>query len=292
MLVINFNKHYYPKRYADYLYKKSFGYGINWRNPRNLNEWINFFSFKTDTHEWSRLTDKLAVREYVSNKGLKSILLPLYGVWESVDDIDFNLLPNSFAIKTNHACGNSFLVLDKTTAEIDVIKEKLRESLSSSYGRESAEPHYFRIKPKVFAEQLLPPPTNTDYKIWCFYGHPECIMTMANRESGSGKFSLSVYDLDWQKHPEWVSPHYRNSVDVPKPEKLNEMIEYARILSEGFPEVRVDFYHTHYGIYFGELTFTAAAGRMISLSEEYLIHCGEIINYYLHSGFEKDNVTL
>ena len=292
LLVVSYNKFFHPKRYADYLYKKTFGYGINWHNPRNLNEWINYFSFKTDTHEWSRLTDKLAVREYVSNKGLESILIPLYGIWENVDNIDFDLLPDSFAIKTNHACGNTFLVLDKATAEINLIKEKLRESLSSSYGRESAEPHYFRIKPKVFAEQLLPPPTNIDYKIWCFYGHPECIMTMSNRESGSGKFRLSVYELDWQKHPEWISPQYRNSVDVPKPEKLNEMIEYARILSEGFPEVRVDFYHTHSGIFFGELTFTAAAGRMVSLSEEYLTHCGEIIKYYLHSGMEKDNVTL
>ena len=252
LLVVSYNKFFHPKRYADYLYKKTFGYGINWHNPRNLNEWINYFSFKTDTHEWSRLTDKLAVREYVSNKGLESILIPLYGIWENVDNIDFDLLPDSFAIKTNHACGNTFLVLDKATAEINLIKEKLRESLSSSYGRESAEPHYFRIKPKVFAEQLLPPPTNIDYKIWCFYGHPECIMTMSNRERGSGKFRLS----------------------------------------EGFPEVRVDFYHTHSGIFFGELTFTAAAGRMVSLSEEYLTHCGEIIKYYLHSGMEKDNVTL
>ncbi len=291
-LVITYNKFVHPRRYADYLYKKKFGYGINWRNPRNLNEWINFFSFKTDTHEWSRLTDKLAVREYVSKKGLETILIPLYGVWEDVDDIDFTLLPNSFVIKTNHACGNSFLVLDKATAQVSLIKEKLRDSLSSSYGRETAEPHYFRIKPKIFAEQLLPPPSNTDYKIWCFFGRPECIMTMTNREINSGKFSLSVYDLDWKEHPEWISPNYRSGIEVPKPEKLDEMIEYARILSEGFPEVRVDFYHTHFGVFLGEMTFTAAAGRMTSFTEEYLTHCGEIINYYLHSGIEKDNRSL
>lgn len=287
-LVLNYNKFFHPKRYADYLYRNMFGYGINWRHPRDLNEWINYFQFKTDTHEWSRLSDKIAVREYVSKKGLGFLLIPLIGVWEDVDEIDFATMPNSFVIKTNHACGDTILVLDKARAQIDLIREKLRDSLSLSYGRESAEPHYFRIKPKVFAEQLLPPPTNSDYKVWCFFGRPECIMTITTRDIESGSYCISVYDLAWQKHPEWITPHYQNSVDVPKPEKLDEMIEYARILSEGFPEVRVDFYHTDAGVFFGELTFTSAAGRMTYFTEDYLIHCGEIINHHLHSG-EKDH---
>ena len=231
----------------------------------------------TDTHEWSRLSDKIAVRDYVISKGLGAILIPLYGVWDNADDIDFNSLPNSFAIKTNHSSGSTIIVLDKASENLELLRQRLKLSMAERFGYESAEPHYLRITPRIMAEQLLPPPTNVDYKIWCINGKPQCIMTFSNRNLESGSFVLNVYDLNWQKHSEWVSSRYQKSDDVPKPKMLSEMIEYARVLSEGFPEVRVDFYHTNQGVFFGEMTFTAACGRMTSLSKEYLTYLGSLV---------------
>ena len=179
-LTSNLYKRFSPREYADILYEKQFGYKIDWQNPRDLNEWINYLSFCTDTHEWSRLSDKIAVRDYVSDKGLGTILIPLYGVWDKAEDIDFNLLPNSFAIKTNHASGNTIVIEDKASANLDAIRHQLKNDLSIRFGIESAEPHYLRIKPKILAEQLLPPPTNIDYKVWCFNGVPYCIMTISD----------------------------------------------------------------------------------------------------------------
>lgn len=265
---------YYPKRYADLLYFKTFGHYINWKEPRDLNEWINYLAFNTDTHDWSRLSDKLAARDYVSSRGLDSILIPIYGVWDNANDIDFNLLPNSFVLKTNHACGDTIMVTDKSSIDTESIRQHIRNSLSLRFGVETAEPHYLRIAPKIFAEQLVPPPLNIDYKVWCFHGIPECIMTISNRDIESGHYCMNVYDLDWNKHPEWVTTHYQNSIEIPKPKRLNEMIDYARILSKGFPQVRVDFYHTNKGIFFGELTFTSACGRMTYFTEECLISFG------------------
>ena len=281
-LMLDFSKYHNPKRYADYLYKERFGYGINWEHPRDLNEWINYLAFKTDTREWSRLADKYSVREFVLSKGLGHILIPLYGVWDNADAIDFGRLPKSFAIKTNCGWGDTILIHDKDSEDLDAVRNRLRSSLSSRFGIESAEPHYLRIKPLIIAERLLPPPTNIDYKVWCFHGTPDCIMTMSNRDIDSVTYDRCVYDLKWQRHAEWLAPKCRNGVDVPKPVRLDEMIEYARILSEGFPQVRVDFYHTDAGIFLGEMTFTASCGRMISFSKEKLALMGQRVQ----EGFE------
>ena len=276
-LKLAFIKYHNPKRYADYLFKEQFGIGIEWSHPRDLNEWINYLAFKTDTREWSRLADKYSVREYVLSKGLGHILIPLYGVWDDVNAIDFNRLPKSFAIKTNCGSGDTILIRDKGSEDLDGIRNRLSSSLSARFGIETAEPHYLRIKPLILAEKLLPPPTNIDYKIWCLHGTPNCIMTMSGRDIDGHTYDCNVYDLEWKRHEEWLSQAFRNHVDVPKPDRLEEMIEYARILSQGFPQVRVDFYHTDEGVYLGEMTFTASCGRMCSFSKEHLVLMGNIV---------------
>ena len=40
-----------------------------------------------------------------------------------------------------------------------------------------------------------------------------------------------------------------------KPEKFEEMKCLAEKLSEGIPHVRIDFYQTPQGVFFGEMTF-------------------------------------
>jgi len=280
--LLNFYKYCMPKRYADVLFKRAFGYGINWEQPRDLNEWINYLAFKTNTSEWSRLADKYIVRDYVVSKGLSMLLIPLYGVWDNADHIDFNTLPDSFVIKTNHGCGNSILVEQKDLTNLELVREKMKGFLSVPYGRESAEPHYLRIKPLIMAEQLIPPPFNRDYKVWCFHGQPDCIMTISNRTIEDNTYDLNVYDLGWQKHNEWLVESYRNEVDEPKPECLEKMLQYSRVLSEGFPQVRIDFYSAFGKVFFGEMTFTSYAGRMDYFTKERLVAMGNKIKMGFH----------
>ena len=94
---------FHPIGYADVLFRQAFGYGINWKHPRDLNEWINYLAFKTDTTLWTELSDKYKVREYVAEKGLSNLLVPLLAIWKNPEEITFDKLPNSFAIKTG--CG-------------------------------------------------------------------------------------------------------------------------------------------------------------------------------------------
>ena len=55
------------------------------------------------------------------------------------------------------------------------------------------------------------------------------------------------------------------------------MLKSAEILSEGFPQVRVDFYEVKGRLYFGELTFTSNGGYMKYFTREFLMEMGKQI---------------
>ena len=146
-----------PKRLANYYYKHVMGHNINWDNPMDLNEKINWLKFYSDTSIWTELADKYKVRAYVESKGLKDILIPLYGVWEKPENIDFDSLPDSFVLKTNHACGTVMLVEDKSQLNVPEAMNTLRSWLRMRLGIDTVEPHYLGIKPLIMAEKLLKP---------------------------------------------------------------------------------------------------------------------------------------
>ena len=59
-------------------------------------------------------TDKYAVRQYIKDKGLEEILVPLVGgPWNTIKDIDFSTLPESFVLKATHGCKMNYLVPEK-----------------------------------------------------------------------------------------------------------------------------------------------------------------------------------
>ena len=263
---------YFPQKYADILYQQSFGYKIDWHHPRDLNEWINYLAFKTDTSAWTKLADKYRVRDYIKEKGLAHILVPLLAKYDSPNDIDFAKLPNQFVLKCNNGSGDIIIVKDKTTIIPAEIKKQLTNALHSKFGLESAEPHYLKIKPCIIAEEYLPSTgiSIIDYKVWCFNGQPYCIFTGSNRIPHKHTVDFNVFDLNWNRMDFHMTAHYKNNIYVPKPNHLNEMLSYAKILSKGFPQVRIDFYEVNDKVYFGEMTFTSNCGRMDYFTPEFL----------------------
>lgn len=258
---------HYPKRIIEKSWLKDFGYPIDWEQPRDINEKIQWLMVFSDTKEWSRLTDKYLVRDYVASKGYGDHLTKLYGVWKRAEDIDFDTLPDRFVLKCNHDSGSYCIVDNKKICDKNEHKRKMDSCLKRKYGYQYSEPHYNRIKPLVIAEEYLEDDSSfstslIDYKVWCFNGQPHSIYVCYSRNH-QGKYT-NFYDLDWNVHPEWsvFSEHNKDGVGkVPKPSCLAEMLEIASGLSKGFPEVRVDFYIVHNKVYFGEMTFTACAAR-------------------------------
>ena len=269
-----------PKKIIEASWIRDFGYPIDWEHPRDINEKIQWLIAFSDTTEWSRLTDKYLVRDYVKSKGFEGNLTKLYGVWKKAEDIDFDALPKKFILKCNHDSG-SYCIVDKQKGyDRDDLVKKIDKLLRRKYGYQFCEPHYNRINPLVIAEEFLEEDNSfssslVDYKVWCFNGKPFSVFVCYGRDK-NGKYT-NFYDLDWNVHPEWnvFSEHNKDGHGiVPKPSCLLEMLEMASILSKGFPEVRVDFYIVKNKVYFGEMTFTDYMGRIKNYAPSYLKELG------------------
>lgn len=256
---------------------------VDLKHPKDLNEKINWLKLHDDQQLWGLLADKYRVRDYIEKKGLSDILVPLYGVWDSANDIDWDKLPSSFVLKTNHGSGDIVKVTDKNTINKEEIIKKLDAFLRMPYGVASGEPHYLYIKPKVIAEQLMVPADSyssslVDYKIWCFNGEPQHIWACYSRTKKQVK--VETYDLEWNHHPECsvFNDHYADGGGiVPKPDNLDEMLKIARKLSDGLKQVRVDLYNQNGRIYFGELTMTGNGGYMDFYTPKFLNEMGNLI---------------
>lgn len=268
-------------------YLGTLGYKMNWVSPKDINEKINWLKVYGNTSQWSALADKYHVRKYIKDKGLSDILVRLYGKYDTPKDINFDSLPSSFVLKTNHGSGDCIVVKDKTKINVKEITETLEKAISTKYGLFSGERHYLSIKPCIIAEELLDnnelgfTTSLVDYKIWCFGGKPYSVWACYSRTKN--ETFVNVYDLDWNCHPEYsvFNSHYKDGqCRVPKPQCLQEMLNAASILSEGFPELRVDFYEVKGKLYFGELTFTSNGGYMDFYTKDYLKELGAQIDLH------------
>lgn len=277
---------HYPQIIIQHEWPGVTGHRIDWNAPRDINEKIQWLMCFSDTTEWTRLSDKYLVREYVKARGLGSILTKQYGVWNDARNIDFDLLPNKFVLKCNHDSGST-VILDKTQdIDFEGIVHYLNNRLKQKFGYVNCEPHYNTIKPLVIAEEFIESKDEEtafstsliDYKVWCFNGTPHSIWTCYSRNEGHT--FVNEYDLMWNLHEECsvFNNHYRNGKGlVPKPRTLDQMRDAARVLSEGFPEVRVDFYEADGRLIFGEMTFSSLGGRMDFYTEDYLKQLGDMI---------------
>ncbi len=272
----------FPKRHAAFLYRQFLGRKINWDNPQEFNEKGRWLQFYTDTSKWSVLADKYKVRNYITQKGHKDILVDLYGAWESADDIDFKKLPDSFVLKTNHGCGEIIIVKNKKDADTELIRKQIRKYLNTPYGVQTAEPHYLKIKPMVIAEQLLPNTSEQsssiiDYKVYCSFGKPFIIAVCYDRSLKNHIVHQTWYDINWEKLDNYHTGGYKTK-DIVRPTTLEQMYLVSKDLASEFPFVRMDYYDVNGKLYFGEMTFTSASFSGDELTNEARMELGKAID--------------
>lgn len=273
---------YFPHIIIQRMWKRKYGYKIDWKHPKDINEKIQWLICFGDTSRWSELADKYKVRKYVAEKGYSNLLPRLLGVWNNANDINFDELPQKCILKCNHDSG-SYYKIDKSKGfdREDVILN-LNKHLKEKFGYRNCEPHYNKIKSLIIAEEYLESPKDifssslVDYKVWCFNGKPYSVWVCYNRDHNGT--DVNLYDLDWNVHPEYsvFTNYYRDGRGlVPRPKVLPLMLKAASDLSEGFPEARIDFYIIEDKLYFGEITFTSSMGRMDFYTKDYLTELGK-----------------
>lgn len=254
------------------------GYSPNLKNPSTFNEKLQWLKLYYRHPSMPQSADKYGVRGILESHGLANYLTKLYGVYEKPDDIQFDLLPDRFVIKTNHDSGSVFIIKDKKLENIKLLKKKLSKSLARPFeqGIRSGEWHYMHINPKIIIEELLEDKDGNlhDYKVHCFNGKAKYIQVDFDRFTNHTR---NFYSIDWQKMP-FSNKYQKNNNHLEAPYQLAQMIKIAGTLAQPYPYVRIDFYCPDTRIYFGEITFFHESGLEPFLPDKWEKELGNEIN--------------
>ncbi|MBR1729490.1 MAG: hypothetical protein IJ728_08205 [Selenomonadaceae bacterium] len=269
-----------PEEYPlmlSYWYKMRTGEDVDLENPKKFNDKLQWLKLYDRDPLKTLLTDKYLVRDYIKEKIGEKYLIPLLGVWDNFDEINFDELPDRFVLKCNHGSAMNVIVKDKSKLDIAKAKANFDRWLKINYAYNGLQLQYLDIKPKIIAEEYIEnlPGDLWDYKFWCFGGKVESIMFLSNRGKGLCK---NNYDRNWKKMDFSSSDYPSSDLKVDKPDNLDEMIDLSEQLSKGFAYVRIDLYRLNDGtIKFGEFTFTPFNGLYTWHPESMNDYFGELI---------------
>lgn len=241
---------------------KKLGIGYNIDNPVTIQDKLNWLKIYDSTPLKTRCADKIQLHDYCKEKLGVDLCIPIIKVYDKVDDINWDELPNQFVIKCNHGSGMNIIVENKSKLNISEAEEELNKYMADDFAFHNAyEMHYHDIPHKVFVEEYMNDGHDDliDYKFSCFNGEPKILQVMSERFHG--KLRFNYYDMNFK--PLYYSrndhPANYNIIDK-KPDTFDIMTICAKVLSEDFKYVRVDFYEINGKVYLGELTFTPGAG--------------------------------
>ena len=273
-------KTFFPKAYIKLQYKYITHHKLNLDKPIRYTEKLQYL--RLYTYPKNPLVTKCAsrdgLREYVTSLGLEQYLVPIYGLYNSFDEIHFNDLPSSFVMKCTHGCAMNEIVFDKSKLDLKQLRKKFKKWLKTNYGNKTLEKHYSPIKPKIIIEQLLKENGHTpiEYKIHVFNGTAMNLYVVTDR---GNDIRYTNFYINWTRFDGSQFNGWKSSDTEPiKPENFDEMVKLAETLASPFPFVRVDLYSIDGKIYISEMTFTPAKGTLILDDDNVDFEMGEWLN--------------
>lgn len=268
------------KYYLKFVYRIQLGKKLNFDCPITYNEKLQWLKIYDRNDMYTKLVDKYEVRKYVKNIVGEKYLIPLIGVWNSFDEIDFKKLPSKFVLKCTHDSGGIVVCSSKKEFDKKVAKRKLSRLLKNNYFDYLREWPYKNIKPRIIAEKYMTDGSGInknqlkDYKFFCFEGIVKLVMVAQDRFEfpKSNFYNINFEPIDLKIG----NPNFFEKIE--RPLNFNLMIKIAEKLSKGLRHVRVDLYNIDGKIYFGELTFFHWGGISIIEPIEWDIKMGKWIN--------------
>ena len=254
-----------PTLYVKMQYRYITHHPCGLKNPKRYTEklqYLRLYVYPKDPLV-SQCAGRVGVRDYIASLGYGDLLVPIYGVYDRFDDIDFDKLPDSFVLKTTHSSQWNLLVRNKKDLDLPAVRKQFNKWLKKDYGKYTMERHYSPIKPQIIIEQFLGDTVTlpTEYKIHVFNGVAKNLYVVTGR--GTDIRYTNLY-IDWSPFDGSQFNGWKKAdVCPPRPENFDEMVRIAEEISKPFPFVRADFYEVDGKIYFSEMTFTPAKGTLI-----------------------------
>ncbi len=280
-------------------YYAMMGKHLNLTSPTDFNEKIQWLKLHFRNPLYIKCADKYLVREYVRSKVGVKYLNECLGVYESVDSIDFETLPEAFVLKASHGSGWNIICPDKSKLNIEKAKKRMAKWLNSDFSQVGREWQYHEIMPRIICERFLVDPecpSLRDYKLFTFKGETKYIWVDFVESAGEGyrddigyskpnhggnsRRYRNIYDINWRLKKGCGSIYpSKETESVSKPECLQEMLDVAYKLAKDFPMCRVDFYVLGgRKVIFGELTFTPGNGCNPFYPQSFNDELGSYIN--------------
>lgn len=273
-------------------YRVQMGKRLDLKHPKTYTEKLQLYKMYYRNPVMHQCVDKYDVRAYVESKGLGKYLNELYGVYNSVSEIEWDKLPNKFIVKTTSGGGGNNIVIcrDRNNFDTSAVEKKLNLKMSNKLGSFSSgrEWAYTNNKTRIIVEKLLEGNEEfseglADYKIMCFHGEPKVVILDVDRYVNH---SRNFYDTKWN-NLNIVSDHNQINKEIPKPDNMEEMLDVARKLSGDFPHARIDLYNIKGKITFGEITFYPWSGYVKFQPQAF----DELLGIYFDvSSFSKYNL--
>lgn len=266
--------------YLKVLYRVIMGRKLNLRNPKEYNEKLQWLKLNDRKPEYSTMVDKYEVRGYIEDLLGDKYLIPCLGIYDSVDDIDIDALPNRFVLKCTHDSGSVEICKDKSSFDIEGARHRLSQAMKRNYYATYREWPYKYVKPRIIAEGYLEGDGGDlkDYKVMCFNGEAKIIEVHENRFVEGKVHTQTFYDREWGIVP--LTQVETVTVDRPseQPKQLEEILRLSELIAKNMYHARIDWYIEGDKIYFGEITFFDGSGFESFSTPEMERMLGDMIN--------------
>ena len=272
--------HFMPdKMYLKLLYRMYLGRKLDLNNPKSFNEKLQWLKLYDKKPEYTKYVDKYEVKKYIADTIGEQYVIPTLGVWDSVEEIDFESLPEQFVLKCNHDSGSTVICKNKNEFDIEAAKSKLKNKLKTNMFWLGRAWPYKNVKARIIAETYMEDSETSelrDYKFFCFNGEPKALFIASERQVAGEETKFDFFDMEYNHLP--ITNGHPNADVLPeKPKCFDEMRQLSEKLSAGIPHVRVDFYEVNGKVYFGELTFFHWSGLVPFEPEEWDYKFGDWI---------------
>jgi len=259
------------EKYLKKKFKLCMGKELDLENPKTFNEKLQWLKLYNRKPEYTRMVCKYESKDYAAKIIGEEHTIPTYGLYHSFDEIDFDILPNQFVLKTTHDSGGVVICTDrehmgfsskeKNGLTLNEVRYILEASLKRNYYWSGREWPYKDVKPRIIAEELLKEANGAparDYKVLCFNGEPRLVEVILNRFTDD--YTQDFYTEKWEKTDIQQNNTPRSNIALEKPKWVDEMFELSRRLAKGHPHLRCDWYYVNGRFYIGELTLFEASG--------------------------------
>ena len=244
------------------VFPKYMGYPLDLENPKTFSEKLQWLKVNYRNPIQTVMVDKHEAKHFIAERVGSQYIIPTLAVWDSVEDIDFDALPNQFVLKSTHDSGGIVICKDKSSFDFEAAKAKLSASLKRDYSKIAREWPYQNVLRRIIAEEYISELGNDDlldYKMYSFHGEPKLTVVCSNRFSKTGT-RMNFYDINWEPMGIHFGHYPPLPTEFPKPATYEEMKRLTAELSKDCPFLRVDFYEIKGRLYIGELTFFPGAG--------------------------------